>query len=148
MSYLDLGCIHERRASRLAWNRCGYRLRAGRRRLVDPRLDGHLLVRVLIASSPHHDDPHAVGSVIDALVDNAAGEVITLYLAHSGGACEIAYQLVHDQVDAGLDVHFWLGESVDRVFVWSDGQTAPPVTIPAWAGPVTIFGNVLSREPT
>jgi len=103
-------------------------------------------MKLLLASSPRYDDPNAVGSIIDALVDNAAGEVITLYLAHSGGACEVAYQLVHDQVDAGLEVHFWQGESVDRVFVFHDGVTAPPVAIPAWAGPVTIFGNVLSRE--
>lgn len=103
-------------------------------------------MKILIASSHNYDDPNAVGSVIDALVDNAAGEVITLYLAHSGGACEVAYQLVHDQVDAGLDVHFWFREPVDRVFVFHDGKTAPPMPIPAWVGPVTIFGNVLSRE--
>lgn len=102
-------------------------------------------MKILIASSPNYDDPNAVGSIIDALVDNASGEVVTLYLAHSGGACEVVYQLVHDQIDAGLEVHFWLGERVDRVFVWSDGDTAPPVAVPSNA-PITIFANELARE--
>lgn len=97
-------------------------------------------MNILLASSPHYDDPHAVGSIIDALVQNAAGEIVALYLAHSGGACEVAYQLVHDQDDAGLEVHFWQREPVDRVFVFHDGITAHPVPIPVNVAPVTIFG--------
>lgn len=106
---------------------------------------GSPLTRILLASSPHYSDSMAVGAVIDALVQNAAGEIITLYLAHSGGACEIAYRLVHDQDHAGLEVHFWLGEDVDRVYVWGDGFEPIAAMLP-FGPPTTVFGNLLSLD--
>lgn len=102
-------------------------------------------MRYLIASSPHYSDSLAVGAVIDALVQTAAGEIITLYLAHSGGACEIAGRICRESVDAGLEIEEWAGEAVDRVFVWTDGDVAPPVAVPL-SGRITVFGNVLSSE--
>ena len=99
---------------------------------------------LLIASSPDYDDFNAVGVILDATVDIAGGELITLLLAHQGGACAIARQIVETSPDSGLSWEMWDGGLADETYVWLHDEVPPPVELPN--GPRTTFSNSLGRS--